>query len=136
MADPQAAHPPILRITVHMTQLPTLSAMTDGQSTIWLDERLTKVEARCALMHEIVHIAYGHAGHQPPMIERKVRAETARRLIPFERLLTVRHWQGDLHGLAEDLGVTDAVLHDRLRLATVEERAALEEARAELAGEC
>ncbi|MFC4903805.1 ImmA/IrrE family metallo-endopeptidase [Kocuria oceani] len=102
--------------------LERLSAVTDGHSTIWLDDRLTETEARCALAHELVHLELGHIGHQPQAVEEKVREDAARRLLPLQALYTHRHWQGRLYGLAEDLGVTEAVLTDRLRWLTQEER--------------
>lgn len=117
--DPWAVLPP--HVAVHHSRLDRLAAVTDGHATIWLDDRLTAVEQRCALTHELVHLELGHVGHQPPAIEVKVRERTARWLVPLERLWEVRHWQGPLHLLAEDLGVTTAVLQDRLRWLTEEE---------------
>lgn len=114
------APPP--HITVHHIELQRLSAVTDGLSTIWLDDRLTEIEERCALAHELVHLEMGHVGHQPPAVEEKVREQAARSLVPIKALYAHRHWQGRLYGLAEDLGVTEAVLMDRLRWLTEEER--------------
>lgn len=119
MINPWAVLPP--HITVHHTPLDRLSAVTDGSATIWLDDRLTETEQRCALTHELVHVDFGHVGHQPESIERKVRERTARLLIPFERLYRVRHWQGRPDTLAEDLEVTPDVLRDRLRWLTEDE---------------
>lgn len=122
MVDPWAeisGTPP--HVTVHHTRLEQVAAVTDGHSTIWLDERLSELEARCALMHELVHLRFGHAGHQPESIERKVCERAARLLIPFEWLYRVRHWQGRPDTLAEDLGVTPAVLRDWLRWLTEDE---------------
>lgn len=109
-------------ITVHHMALEKLSAVTDGHSTIWLDDQLTETKARCALAHELVHLELGHVGHQPPMIEEKVRERAARWLVPIQALYIHRHWQGRLYGLAEDLGITEAVLMDRLRWLTEDER--------------
>ena len=61
-------------ITVHPLELKRLSAVADGHSTIWLDQRLTVVEARCALAHELVHLELGHDGHQPSAIEASRRS--------------------------------------------------------------
>jgi hypothetical protein len=132
--DPWAVLPP--HISIHHMELERLSAVTDGHSTIWLDERLTEIEARCALAHELVHLELGHVGHQPPAVEDKVRQRTARWLVPFSKLWRVRHWQGPIHGLAEDLGVTPAVLRDRLRWSTHEERDILQTRHWDLPGEC
>lgn len=121
--DPWAVLPP--HVAVHHSRLDRLAAVTDGHSTIWLDDRLTSVEQRCALTHELVHLELGHVGHQPPAVEAKVREHAARRLVPIQALYDHRHWQGRLYGLAEDLGVTEAVLTDRLRWLTHEERMVL-----------
>ena len=34
---------------------PTVPAATDGASRIWLDPRMSQVERRCVLTHELVH---------------------------------------------------------------------------------
>lgn len=69
-----------------------------------------------------MHLELGHVGHQPRAVEEKVREHAARQLVPLQALYMHRHWQGRLYGLAEDLGVTEAVLTDRLRWLTQEER--------------
>lgn len=132
--NPWAVLPP--HITVHHKRLVSHAGVTDGHETIWLDDRLTEVEQRCALAHELVHLAEGHVGHQPPAVEEKVRASTARLLIPFSKLWAVRHWQGSVHGLAGDLGVTPAVLRDRMRWATHAELDILQTRHWDMAGEC
>lgn len=93
--------------------------------TITIDPRLSQAQRRCTLAHELVHIHHHHTSHQPAAVERQVRAETARWLIP------------DLHQLrdallmpdpAADLWVTPAVLRDRLDHLTDAERQAIEAA--------
>ncbi|MFI7483274.1 ImmA/IrrE family metallo-endopeptidase [Kocuria sp. M1R5S2] len=132
--DPWTVLPP--HITVHHVRLDRLSAVTDGHSTIWLDDRLTEIEARCALMHEALHLLMGHDGHQPAAVESKVREGTARLLIPLSALWEVRHWQGAWQGLAEHLGVTTEVLADRLRWPSEEEKLLRHLVQLELVGEC
>ena len=129
MEDPWAEvsrHP---HISVHFDRLERAAGVTDGHSNIWLDERLTEIERRCALMHELVHLEHGHMGHQSETVERAVRAEAARLLIPSDRLWAYRHWHDTMHALAEELGVTDAVLRDRLEAAGPEEIKAIQRAR-------
>ncbi|WP_430888199.1 ImmA/IrrE family metallo-endopeptidase [Kocuria rosea] len=125
--DPWTVLPP--HITVRHHRLHTHAAVTDGHSTIWIDDRLSDTERRCALMHELVHLEHGHAGHQPETVERAVRAETARLLIPSDRLWAHRHWHDTMHALAEELGVTTSVLRDRLENAGPEETKAIQRAR-------
>lgn len=112
-------------IEVSRILLQDLSGCTDGRR-IWLDSRLTDIEARCALTHELVHISYGHDSHQSPTIEDRVRADTARLLVPWDAITAHTGSQLDDWHLAQELGVTTHVLTDRLRYASVEElRAAM-----------
>lgn len=94
------------------------AGMTDGTGRIWLDDRLTTIERRCALTHELVHVEAGHAGHQGECTEHWVREQAARLLVPMDNLLPWRTWQGTLWQLSEELGVTHAVLTDRLNTAS------------------
>ena len=89
---------------------------TDGSSHIEIARDLLQVERRCALTHEMTHIFMGHKGHQSPKVEKAVRAIVARRLIPFDDLLSACRWAGnDTYQLADELWVTPAVLKDRFR---------------------
>lgn len=64
-----------------------LAGATDGTGRIWLDDRLTAVERRCVLTHELIHVEVGREGHQGEHAERWVRKQTARRLVLVEDLL-------------------------------------------------
>jgi len=86
---------------------------TNGRDVIWLDKRLSQVERRCALTHELIHIERSHFGCQPPAIEARVCAETARRLIPLDLLAKALTWSPYAHELADELWVTQEVLQDR-----------------------
>lgn len=92
-----------------------------------MDPRMNQVERRCVLTHELVHIELGHRGCQPSAVERDVRAEAAYRLIRLEDLLSGSVWALGPSELADELWVTDMVLHDRLAGLTVGERAQLPE---------
>jgi len=94
---------------------PNLIAATDGRSRIWMDPRLSQVERRCVLTHELVHIRYGHTGCQPAVVERWVRTETARYLIALKDLQRAAVWALSIPELADELWVTELVLNDRLR---------------------
>lgn len=111
-------------IEVIRTPLQGLSGCTDGRR-IWLDSRLTSIEARCALTHELVHINRGHDSHQSPASEASVRAATARLLIPWDAITAHAGSQLNVWHLAQELGVTERVLSDRLRYASAQELQAL-----------
>ncbi|GEC12696.1 hypothetical protein ANI01nite_18990 [Glutamicibacter nicotianae] len=92
---------------------PDIVAATDGRR-IWIDPKLTSVERKCFLAHESIHIQRGHTGCQPPAIERQVCLEVARFLVSFEALQDVAGWSRCPIEMAEELGVTEQVLLDRL----------------------
>ena len=107
-------------IPVHRVPLRLASGYTDGQR-VWLDEHLTTVEARCALTHELVHISRGHDCHQPAAVEDDVLAQTARLLVPWDAITAHVGSQLDEWHLAQELGVTERVLIDRLHFASAVE---------------
>jgi hypothetical protein len=88
---------------------------TNGRDIIWLDKRLSQVERRCALTHELIHIEDAHDGCQPPAIEAKVRAEAARRLVKLDHLAKAMQWSLSFDELADELWVTPEVLQDRIK---------------------
>lgn len=118
-------------IVVWVRPHPALPAATNGSDIVWLDPRLTQVERRCVLAHELVHLEHGHEGCQPAAVEHAVRAETARRLITIDSFLAAIPWSEHLAVLADELWVTEQVLLDRLAGLTPTERAAIA-ARAEV----
>ena len=125
MFDPWA-HTDQRGIPVHRASLQVASGYTDGQR-VWLDEHLTDVEARCALTHELVHISRGHTRHQPAAVEDDVRAQTARLLVPWETITAHVGSQLNQWHLAQELGVTERVLIDRLHFASAVELQSLRE---------
>lgn len=94
--------------------------MTDGKQ-VWVDERLNGIQLMCTLLHELIHIEWGHTGHQPEQVEMLVRYETARRLLPLDRIVGVCKDDKTLGVLAAELGVTKQVLMDRAALLTDDE---------------
>lgn len=64
---------------------PTVLGCTDG-TTIWLTVEQTVAEARCTLVHELIHLERGHSTCQPPDVEADVAREAAQRLIPIDEL--------------------------------------------------
>ncbi|QIR69608.1 ImmA/IrrE family metallo-endopeptidase [Kocuria sp. KD4] len=111
-------------IEVSRIPLRPLSGYTDSRR-IWLDHRLTATEARCALTHELIHLARGHDRHQPPAVENRVRADTARLLVPWAAITAHAGSQLNAWHLAQKLGVTERVLADRLQHASATEIAEL-----------
>lgn len=102
-----------------------LVACTDGR-TIWVDDRLTARERRCAITHELVHVEAGHRECQPPGVERRVRQVAAERLVSWEAVWEHAPWANSLDELAEDVLVTKSVLSDWIGGLPVEARAALQ----------
>lgn len=98
---------------IHRRPADHIPAATDG-THIWVDPRMNQTEYRCAVMHELVHIACGHTTCQPPLVEARVRALTAKLLIPFETLEESWRWATTIDELADELQVTRLVLEDRL----------------------
>jgi len=107
----KVSEPEIDARTVPLVQL---SGCTDG-TTIWLGTHLIMTERRCTLTHELVHLACGHTGHQPPAAEDAVREETARLLVSWAALHDRRGAQLSIWHLAQELEVTERVLADRLQ---------------------
>lgn len=104
-------------VALHLAHLrPGVHAVTDGHSRIWVDSRLSQVERRSALAHELEHLHRGHRGCQPEPVERVVESAAARRLIPnVHRLADALVCAGhDLHVAAEELWVDVRTLRARL----------------------
>jgi Zn-dependent peptidase ImmA (M78 family) len=100
-----------------------VAARTDGVD-IWVDDRLNEIQERCAIEHELEHIARGHSTVQPEAIEMSVRYAVAKRLLPYDHRTDGVVCNPDLKSLAavaKDLGVTRQVLMDRAVTATDEE---------------
>lgn len=111
-------------IRIYLTRLTGRSACTDGYR-IWLDARLTRIEARCSLTHELAHILAGHCCTQNDCTETRIRARVARTLVPLPAVLARAQSQEHPATIAEDLEVTLPVLTDRMTTLTSRERAQL-----------
>lgn len=98
---------------------------TDGRSQITLHKRLTQVERRCTLTHELAHIDLGHTHGCDVRAEEAASRLAARWLIEFDALLDVLAWTGDLDEAADELWVDRPTLLARLRGLSEVERAAL-----------
>lgn len=111
-------------IRIYLAHLRDRSACTDG-THIWLDAHLTRIEARCSLTHELIHVLRGHQCAQCAGIEKCVRERVARLLTPIHAILARAQSQEHPADIAEDLDVTLAVLTDRMTTLTHHERAQL-----------
>lgn len=97
---------------VVITKLPDgVHGYTDGVD-IYLHEGLNAVQMLCALTHEAIHVERGQGTRQLESEEMAVRYETARRLLPLDRIAGVCK-SGTLSETAKALGVTKRVLMDR-----------------------
>ena len=105
-------------IPVHTLRLPDqLAGCTDG-TRVWVDDRLTAVERRCTIGHELVHVWAGHTSHQPPKAELWVRRHTAHLLLRGTDVHGVLRTEPTLWDAADRLGVTVPVLTDHLERIT------------------
>ncbi|GAA1046090.1 ImmA/IrrE family metallo-endopeptidase [Rothia amarae] len=97
-------------IEIHPTHLTHAAAYTDGIKCIWIDRTLTRIEARCAITHELMHIARGDTCATSKR-ERRARRATALALLP-----RIPHGIKDmpLQTVADEHNVTPAVLTDRI----------------------
>ena len=103
---------------------PTVLGCTDGTS-IWLTVEQTVAEARCTLIHELIHLERGHSVCQPPDVEADVAREAAQRLIPIDELADVlTQTRSDLEA-AELLWVDVDTLRTRLAFLDDVERSRL-----------
>lgn len=93
---------------------PTAPGGADGRRS-WIDEKLTQDERRCVVAHEFFHLLRGHHGCQPPAIEREVCLETAIYLINFQDLKKAIRWSTHPAVIADELGVTEQTVIDRLQ---------------------
>lgn len=102
---------------------------------IVLDRRLTRIERRCVLTHELRHVdhqdtAIAHVGPDGPRLARRQEAradrEAAHYLIDLAPLVdALRAHPHDPHAVAEELDVTVDVLHCRLDTLSADERGQL-----------
>lgn len=114
-----------LGITVVRVPLRNARGYTDGHSTIWVHDKLTRCEERVAATHELVHVTQGHVGRQAPEVEELVRRVTARWLVPWPLVLEGLNTSAPLPWIAERLCVTPEVVLDRIAYATCGELAML-----------
>lgn len=102
------------------------------ERVLFIDSRLTRAEARCALAHELEHINRGDVSVADVSSVLDVRQEiatsvaAARRLIPLDRLVTVLLWSQDEYEIADELHVDVETIRLRLLTLTVDEHAVID----------
>lgn len=100
-------------ITVRYVELPgQIHGLTDGR-IIWLDSRLSQAQRRCALTHEMQHLARGIIPANPAE-ERACDELAARQLIPLHALIDGFQWTQSPCALARHLWVDRPTLQIRL----------------------
>lgn len=107
----------LAHIVIHFDELrPGVWGVNDGADQIWLDSRLSQVERRCTLAHELEHLRRDHNGCQDEATERTVEAAAARYLMPDPRTVAdALVWaHGDLEAAADELWVDEPTLRARL----------------------
>lgn len=120
--------------TVHWTSdLPEgVDAATRwSDRTIWLRHGLTQVQRRCIVEHERQHVLRGPGG-VAVVEERVVDIATAHVLIALDDLVAAARWARSLPELADELNVTQDVLHARLSHLHPSERAVLRRSQQDL----
>ena len=116
--------------TVHWThELPEgIDAATRwADRTIWVRIGLSQVQRRCIIEHERQHVLRGPGGHVG-YEERSVDVATAHALISLNALIDAARWARSMPELADELNVTEDVVHVRLRHLHPSERAVLRRA--------
>lgn len=112
-------------VTLAVTRLPRGKAWwLPTEDAIVLDDRLGRVERRCALAHELAHAEAGDvalcAGPDAPRLalrqERRADRIAAERLIALDDLVDALLWARSQGETAEQLDVEVNVLHTRLTL--------------------
>ena len=101
--------------------------MTDGRTTIWLDEQLTAVDRRVVLAHELLHYRRGDEGHCTAVVEHGIDREVACSLIRLDALGDAAAWSQHIWVVADELDVMPETVTHRLHALTPTERAALED---------
>ena len=109
---------------------PARAAWVDDAQVVFIDRRLSRVEGRSALAHEIAHIDLGHEPRGMAWFdtrqEREATALAARRLISVDRFVEAFLWCRDDRELAAELQVDVPTLRARREAFTATEVSRIE----------
>ncbi|MCM3657774.1 ImmA/IrrE family metallo-endopeptidase [Agromyces mediolanus] len=94
-------------LRLHCAHLPddTLGYYAPDEARIYFDMRLTPIERRSVVAHELGHAHYGHTCSNAST-ERQAKIYAARLLINARDYAGLERVNPDQHHLAEELGVT------------------------------
>lgn len=117
-------------LEVRFTDLPDgLLGYTDlARGVVVLDKRLTQVERRCTLTHELEHVHRGPVPADPALAAREehtVDQLAARRLVSLRDLIDALLWSQHEHEVADELWVDVPTLRTRLADLAAHEREAI-----------
>lgn len=116
----------LTHVVVHHADLPPGRWGASAGDRIWLSSRLSQVERRCTLAHELEHVRRGHVGCQPATVEASVRSAAARWLLPDAHVVAdALAWAHDLEEAADALWVDVPTLAVRLERLHPAERAVI-----------
>lgn len=105
------AHADRLGIRVIFGRLRTANGLwLPDHRTIFIKEGMRAVHTRVALAHEIGHAELGHEDDRPKH-ERQADLYAARHLVDPVRLRELAAWTNDAFRIAQELGVTQRILH-------------------------
>lgn len=108
-----------------------IAGFWDGETTIYLDPRLTQRSRRSALEHECAHVDRGFVPMDDVLLAREERAVdiiAARNLITVEQLIDALLWCRGMSGaeLADEVWTDHHALNVRLAHLTPDERSQIE----------
>ena len=118
--------------TVEQAVLPSGQAgrVEWARRAVVVDRRLSQVQRRCTVAHELVHVERGPVPTDPWLRlreERAVEAEAARRLITLDALADALAWSDRPVEVADELWVDEQLLDARVAGLSEGERAWLTE---------
>ncbi|GAB3397378.1 hypothetical protein GCM10027568_33120 [Humibacter soli] len=102
-------------VAIISTSMPAglLGCYLPDRACVYLDRKLTPMEVRSVLAHELGHVHYGHAeaaGGDPEVWERQADAFAARLLIDCDEYASLERISDDASFLADSLDVTVSVI--------------------------
>lgn len=106
-------HAARLGVSVHGAYLDpgVLGEYYAEEREVYFDLRLTPIEKRCAIAHELGHVHHGHACEDDPRAEQQADIYAARALIAPDHYSQLERHGLNHHDIAEELGVTEDLLH-------------------------
>lgn len=123
-----ARHHPHIIVELADLQDGLLGYTDFSRDRIILDRRLTQVERRCTLTHELEHVHRGRASTDPRLRDREehvVHDGAARQLVTLHDLVEALLWSTDSDEVADELWVDVPTLEARIAGLDKHEREAI-----------